>query len=169
MTTNIITIDPVSIICTIFNVLLMYWILRKFLIKPVNRILEQRAKMIQDEKDNADQLNKEAEAFKKEYDEKLAGIEAQRDFTIKDATRKASVEYDRIVAEAHTQAEEIISDAQHKAILEQKHRRAESQRELADLVTAATAKIAAGQSGSELDSELYDNFLSKAGGDEDEQ
>lgn len=169
MSSNIITIDLVSIVCTIVNVLIMYWILRKFLIKPVNNILNKRAQLIQDEKNTADQLNKEAEASKKEYEEKLAGIEAQRDFTIKDATRKASIEYDRIVAEAHTQAEEILSDAQHKAVLEQKHRRAEAQRELAELVTAATAKIAAGQGGAELDSDLYDHFLSKAGGDEDEQ
>ena len=160
---EIISIHLVSILATILNVLLLYFILRRFLVKPVNQIMEQRQKELDEERAQAARTEEEAQALKKEYTDKMNEIERLSRQTLSDAELRGSKEYERIVAEAAAKADEIISDANAKVKMREKALNEQTATMLADLVAAATAKVAVSEENADLDSSLYDKFLEKAG------
>lgn len=167
MSSGIISIQPLSILETVINVVFLFLILRHFLFKPVNRVLKEREDKIQSDKDAAEKAKAEAAAAQKDYEDKLGGIEAMKSEAVRESTQKANAEYDRIIADANKKASDILSQAQKKAENDEKSRKEQQDKKLADLVSAAAAKVA-GAKGSELDSALYDEFISKAGEDSHE-
>ena len=163
---DIISIQPVSILITIANIIILYLILRHFLRKPVNAVLEKRKALLEEEKNRAEQINEEANEYKKQYEAKVAELKANEKETMAESARKAAKEYDRILLDATTRADEIIADANKKAEMDAKNRQAEKDRELADIVAEAAKKIAAASSNAQVDRSLYDEFLNKAGEDD---
>ncbi len=165
---GIVSIHPVSIAITIANVLILFFILKKFLFAPVDKILEERAKKIVENKEKAEKSAAEADELKRKYDEKVAEIEQAEKTRLSDANRKAAEEYDRIISDANKRADQIIEEANKKADRDWAARDAEQERKIADIVAAATRKIAADKNSVEADNSLIEEFLSKAGEDNGE-
>ncbi len=163
---GIVSIHPVSIIITIANVLILFLILKRFLLKPVDRILNERAQKIIDDRERAEKSAAEADQLKKTYEEKVQEMERTEKEKIEEAAHKASEEYDRIIDDARKNADRIIEEAGRKADMVAAARDAEQERKIADIVSAAMRKISADKAGAEIDSSLYEEFLSKAGGDD---
>ncbi|MCR4591003.1 MAG: ATP synthase F0 subunit B [Lachnospiraceae bacterium] len=160
---GIVSIHPVSIAITIANVLILFLILKKFLFAPVDKILEERAKKIVQNKENAEKSAAEADELKRKYDEKLSELEQTEKTRLSEANRKAAEEYDRIISDANKRADQIIEDAGRKADMAAAVRDAEQERKIADIVAAAAKKIAAANNSAETDKSLIEEFLSKAG------
>ena len=59
--------DVWSIIWSIANILILYILLRIFLFKPVNKIMDERTKTIQNDLDTAKKSREEAEALRQQY------------------------------------------------------------------------------------------------------
>lgn len=152
-----------NLVWTILNLLILYFIVAKFLLKPVRRILDARQAEIDKQYADAQSAQDEAEALKTQYQNSVDGIETERAEVINTARDKASVEYERIVAEAEARAQAIVSDARKTADAEQQKRMRQAQEQIADLVVAATAKIVTAKQDAETDRELYNQFLAKTG------
>lgn len=165
---GIVSIHPVSIIITIANVLILFFILKHFLVKPVDKILNERAQKIIDDREKAEKSAAEADALKKSYDDKLKELEQAEKDRIAEASKKASEEYDRIIGDANKRADKIIEEAGRRADMVEAVRDAEQERKIADIVSAATKKITAGKASADIDSSLYEEFLSRAGEDDGE-
>ncbi|MCR5526318.1 MAG: ATP synthase F0 subunit B [Lachnospiraceae bacterium] len=163
MSGNIIAIDPVSIVLTVVNLLVLFLIMKFFLFKPVNAVLEKRQEEISKDKKAAEEAVKNAEEKVKSFESQLKDIDKLKSDAITESTKKADAEYDRIVGDANKRAAEIISEAEAKADLDVKRKQADAEKRIADIVASATKKIAASQNSAELDSGLYDEFISKAG------
>ena len=54
------------------NILIMFLILRKFLFKPVKKMIDERQKEVDDMYANAEQAEKAADEMKADYEQKLA-------------------------------------------------------------------------------------------------
>lgn len=160
MSGNIISVNPVSILITAGNVLILYLILRHFLFKPVHRILDARAKELSDIDAKAKAEEAAAEQKKQQYEEKLSKAESECKELLLSSSEKAGKEADRILSDARKQAANIISDARQKAEIDEKRREDESNRRIAEIVAEAVQKIAASENTDELNMDLYDNFLS---------
>ncbi len=165
---GIVSIHPVSIIITIANVLILFFILKHFLVKPVDKILNERAQKIIDDREKAEKAAADADALKKSYDEKLKELEQAEKDRIAEASKKASEEYDRIVGDANKRADKIIEEAGRRADMVGAVRDAEQERKIADIVSAAMKKITADKASADIDSGLYEEFLSRAGEDNGE-
>ena len=133
MSGNIISIDPVSIVITVVNVLILFLILRFLLFKPVNEVLEKRRKSILDEKEKAEEAVKNAEDKVKKYESDMQDIEKVKAEAVAESKKKANQEYERIVGDAEKRASEIISEAEAKATAEQKRKRLEAEKEIAEI------------------------------------
>ncbi len=162
---GIVSIHPVSIVITIANVLILFFILKRFLFAPVDKILEERAHRIVENKERAEKAAEEADELKRKYDEKVAEIEQAEKTRLSEANKKAAEEYDRIINDANKRADQIIEDAGRKAEMEAAVRDAEQERKIAEIVSVAARKLAANSNGAETDSSLIEEFLSKAGED----
>lgn len=149
----------INILFTVINLLFLYFLMKKFLFKPVRVILEAREQEIQSSYKNAENANEAAQELKNQYEASMANIETERQQRL-DATRlAASKEYDEIIANAREKAGKIISDAKIEAQKEAEAKQHEMQEQMAILVAQAAYKIAATKDSSENDSKLYDAFL----------
>ena len=87
---DLISIDPFSIIVTICNLLILFLIIKKFLFKPVQKVLSQRQQEVDKIYDDAEKAQSAAQKDKKEYSEKLSGVNLEAEKIIKQATDKAN-------------------------------------------------------------------------------
>jgi len=67
-----------TFVLEIINFLVLVWILKRFLYKPVLGVIERRRRGIQETLDRAESLRGEADALKTQYEHRLADWEAER-------------------------------------------------------------------------------------------
>lgn len=153
----------INILWTIINLLIIYWIVRRFLFKPVKKILAARQAEIDKQYTQAQETQDAADAMKRQYEESLKGLSDEKTEILSEVRGKAGDEYERILADAREQADKIKSDAKRDADLEQEKYMQQAREQIADLVVSATAKIVAVKQNEETDRELYNEFLAKTG------
>ena len=153
-----------NLLWTIINVLIILGIVKKFLLKPVNKILAARQEEIDKQYAEAKAAEENARQLEEQKKAAMNSIEEQRYEMLKEARGKAEEEYQRRVAEAKTEADKIVADAKILAEREQERHMEQAQNQIADLVVAAAAKLVASKAGVEEDKALYNQFLAKTGG-----
>ncbi len=155
----------INLVFTIINLLLLAVAMRIFLYKPVQKIIAQRKEEADSEYAKAEEKQKEADALKDQYNKSLKELEEEKKETLRTARKNADEEYRRIVNRAENKAIAIKSDAQIQAESTRQQVLKRAEREIADMVLEATTKMTGSAvEGKEINSSLYDEFLSKAGG-----
>ena len=155
--------DWFNFICMIINLLILYFLMRKFLFGRVNRILDERKKEIEKGFLEVEEKKKEAEKIGEEYRNHLAEITYEGEKKKKEEDLRAAVEYNRTINEANEKAAEIIKKARDTARYEARRAAVEQEKEMRSIILSAASKIA-GSKGTANDNELYDRFLENAGG-----
>ena len=149
-----------GIVYTIINLLVLYFLLRHFLIGPVTQIMEKRKQMIEDGFKNAQKAQDDALKMKQEYEEALSGAKQESVQIVENARLSAKAEYDRIVNEAGDKAGSMIESAKETVRIEREKTMKELQSEIAGLAMASAEKIVSG--GAQNGQEPYDRFLRAA-------
>ena len=62
-----------NLVYTIINLVVLYLLLRHFLIRPVTQIMEKRKQMVEEGFKNAQDMQDQAARMKQEYEEAFAG------------------------------------------------------------------------------------------------
>lgn len=153
----------INLVFTIINLLILYVIVRKFLLKPVKKVIAARQEEIDKQYTDAQKAQDDAEAMKKQYEETLSSVDGEKESILNEARSKADEEYKQIIADAEAEAEQIKADAKKNAKIEQDKYMQQAKEQVADLVVAATAKIVASKQNEEADRELYNQFIAKTG------
>ena len=96
-----------TVLAQIVNFLILVWLLRRFLYKPVLDAIEKREKRIADELKEADSKKTEAEKEQKEYQQKNREIDVQRNSLLQKASQDAEKEQQRLLEEARIKYEEL--------------------------------------------------------------
>lgn len=156
----------INLLWTVINILVLCWLVKKFLIKPVHKILDERQQLIDKNLKDAEDARTEAANLVTEHQEQLKGIEQERNQTMMETTQKATETYDQIVASANEKADAIIENAQKEGERQRQAILRQTERDVQNIVMDATAKVAGKQSSD--DSKLYDEFLEKVGNADDE-
>lgn len=150
-----------NLVWTVINILILYFLIRKFLFKPVHNILEARQAEIDKQFANAQSAGEKANELKAQYESSMSGIAQEKVEVINEARSRAGEEYERIVADARHQADKLLADARLRMEQEKEKQMQQAQTQIADLVVAATAKIAASRNSAEEDRELYNQFIAR--------
>jgi F-type H+-transporting ATPase subunit b len=108
------------------NFLVLVWILKHFLYKPVLDVIARRRAGIEDQLADARQLHEEAEALKAEYDSRLAERDRERQQAREALARELAGERARQLAQL--QAE--LAQEREKAEVADSRRRADAAREI---------------------------------------
>lgn len=154
-----------NLVYTIINLVVLYLLLRHFLIRPVTQVMEKRKQMVEEGFKNAQDMQNDALKMKQEYEEALSGAKQESVRIVDNARRSAKAEYDRIVSEAGEKAGSIIESAKETVQMEREKTVKELQSEIAGLAAASAAKIVGGQTGEQADRELYEQFLKETAGE----
>ncbi|MBE6956529.1 MAG: F0F1 ATP synthase subunit B [Ruminococcaceae bacterium] len=162
-TLDIISVNLWLILISLLNLVILFLIVKKFLFKPVKRVLEQRQKEIDDRYDAADAANAEAQQNRKEWEEKLAGADARADGILQDATDNARRRSDTLVAEAQERADSIIRAAQNEAELERQKAAAGIKQEIVEVSGALAEKLLEREINQQDHRALIDSFIEEIG------
>ncbi|MBP3196583.1 MAG: ATP synthase F0 subunit B, partial [Butyrivibrio sp.] len=155
--------SPINILCTIANLLILYVIFKIFLFKRVDNILMQRKEEVDEATKAADIATKKALDTKKEYEDKIALADEEKEQMLADIKKQGYDEYERIVSDAKKKGEQILVEARHNAEVENERAKEVYAAQLTDMVIDAASKIAATKHSTQDDMELYEKFISEAG------
>jgi F-type H+-transporting ATPase subunit b len=151
-----------NVIYNIINLLILVVAFRILLFNKVDKIFEARKKDVDNQiKDASDDRIKAAD-LKREYEDKLAKQEAEKDKVMSEAREKGYAQYNEIITNAQKEADTIVEEARIRAKADAERERAKYLAELSDVVIDAAAKIAANSHTAESDSNLYDAFIDNA-------
>jgi F-type H+-transporting ATPase subunit b len=101
-----------TIFFTLFNAMVLYLILRRFLFVPVMNFIEQRKSAIQNEITITDNLKSEAYALKDEYANRLSNIDSEKKEIIDEARKMGGFIYEKSKKEAEKEKERILKSAE---------------------------------------------------------
>ncbi|MBQ1679340.1 MAG: F0F1 ATP synthase subunit B [Oscillospiraceae bacterium] len=117
---NFIGFNPWTALFTLLNLVLTFLILKKFLFKPVNKMIDDRQKEVDDIFAEAEDAKQKAETMRADYDRKLAEAKETSAQIVSDATREANRRSDEIIRQARADADALRDKAGADIALERK-------------------------------------------------
>lgn len=160
---NFVSIGGWNIVVTICNTLITFLIVKKFLFKPVRKMLATRAEEVQAMYDQAESDRAEAAAMKKDYTESIANAKAEATQITQTATRRATVRSEEILAEASRQATDMKRKAEQSIEQERKKAMNEIKDEIAGLSVMIASKIVEKDISEEDHKRMIEDFIDKVG------
>ena len=149
-----------NLIWIIVNLLIFYFLIRKFLFKPVLNIIEKRKQMVAEQFEKADTVNAEALELKTQYEASLQGAKEEAVQIVADARERADVQF---VSDAEKRSEALLEKTNQDMEKERDRALQSVQKEISTLAMAAAIKIIGENSSKVTDEQLYNEFLSKTG------
>ncbi len=138
---DIISVNVWQILISLCNLLIMFLLLKRFLFKPVKKMLAERQAAI-DEQYDAAALDKErAAADRAEWEQKMTDARQQADDMVKTATAAAERRGDQIVAAAEEKAQRIVRQAEAQAQLERQKAQDAVKQEIVDVSALLAEKM----------------------------
>ncbi len=164
---GIISVNLWQILISLANLTILFLLLKKFLYKPVTKMLEERRAQIDKEYSDAANAKQSAEAKDVELTARLSNAKAEAEGIVKEAADMAKIRSDKIVEEAKAQADGIIRQAETEAELEKKRAEAAIKTQIIDVSTALTEKMLEREINADDHKALIDDFIDKIGENDD--
>ena len=151
----------ISLVWVIINLLVLYLLLKKFLFKPVCKMMDERSAKIQSDLDGAAQAKADAEKIKADYEAEIADAHSQA----VEITNKAQAgrECDLMLENARAESAKIMKEAEKSIANEKEKAMDDAKYQIADLAILAAAKVIKKNVGGDSDRETVDEFLSEVG------
>ncbi len=149
----------VTLVITIINILVLYFILKKLLFKPVTKHMNERSQKIQDALDMAEDAKKQVEEMKSEYDAKLKQAKDEGQKIIDDYQKMAEKGYNAIMTSAREEANHIIENAKSELAVEKEQLITSMKKEMSDLVLSASEKVLKENLDTETNRKLISDFI----------
>ncbi|MBQ8684122.1 MAG: F0F1 ATP synthase subunit B [Clostridia bacterium] len=162
-TLEIISVNLWQILISLANLLLIFLILKKFLFKPVQKVMNQRQAEVDKQYADAEQAAADARQDKAAWAEKLAGADDEAAARLKAADATAREHGDRLVADARGRADDIIRQAKNEAALEKAKAEAAMKEEIVQVSTALAEKMLEREIAAADHQQLIDSFLDEIG------
>lgn len=140
------------------NLLILFLIVKKFLFKPVNDILNKRAEEVDKIYTEAEDTRTKAKVNKDIYDEKLKNAKAETDSMIKNATERAKHQGDEIISEAAIEAENRKRKAEADILLSKKKAVDEMKDNITDMVIDLAQQVVV----KEINADVHETLINTA-------
>lgn len=134
-------IHPLDIVLIIVHIVILFFLLRLLIWKPLYRFMQQRAASVQETLDSAKQTKEDAEQLKENYLQKLDGLEAEGRKILRDSHVRAEEEAGEVLSDARRQAQSVLDEARIKIESEKSIAVARARDEVAQLATDMAARI----------------------------
>jgi F-type H+-transporting ATPase subunit b len=141
MESGLISPNLVTFSITIANIVILYFVLRAILFKPLTKFMAERTKKIRDNIDQVEKDKNQAKRLLEQYEGQLKNAEAEADKIIKAARDTVAFEAEKIIAEGKNASEIMLANARRQMEAEQKAAMAKFRAEAAMLVMAASSQL----------------------------
>jgi len=164
---DIISVNLWQIIISLANLTILFLLLKKFLYKPITKMLEAREAEINSQYSDAESAKQSAQAKESELNERLDGAKEEAEAIVKEAADAAKIRGDKIVEDARIQANAIVHQAEVDAQLEKKRAEETIKAQIIDVSTALTEKMLEREINADDHKALIDDFIEKIGENND--
>ena len=152
-----------GIVWTVINLIILVILMRIFLFKPVQKIIDERKRLISEQIDSA--KDREENAARK-LEEAEAYLKASGDTARKQADailKEAEMKNEKLIAQAKAEADGILVSSRKQAQKVRDQLLEESKKEITGLTLSAAKKLAGIYVNPEEEEHLFDQLLNKAG------
>ncbi len=154
-------------IFTLCNLLIVFFVMKKFLFKPVKKMIDDRQKEIDDQYADAEKSKTDAAELKSQYEARLAEANAEKEAILKEAYRKAQLRDEEMLRQAQDKAAATLRRADEQIALEKKR----AMNDIKDEVTVMAVDIASAVLARDIKaaehSDLIDSFIDNLGDSHD--
>ncbi len=166
-TLDIISVNLWQILISLLNLLLLFLILKRFLYKPVKRLLAERQAQIDADYAAAERDKIEAAADRAHWERQLSDARERADAIISEATVSANNRGEKIIGEARERADGIVRRAEAEAAQEMKKAEETIKQEIVGVSTALTEKMLEREINEKDHRTLINDFISQLGNQDD--
>ncbi|MBR4194339.1 MAG: F0F1 ATP synthase subunit B [Oscillospiraceae bacterium] len=160
---NFIGFNPWTALFTLLNLVLTFLILKKFLFKPVNKMIDDRQKEIDELFAEAEDAKKMAENMRADYDRKLAEAKESSAKIISEASQEANRRSDEIIRQARLDADALRQKADADIALERKKALNDVKGDISRIAMDIAEKVVERELNADDQERLIDGFLRDLG------
>ena len=147
----------------LLNTLIIFFVAKKLLFKPVMKIIRERQQEIDDMYTKAGEAREQASALRQEYESKLEAAQTEAERTVKEATVRGQNRQEEIIRQANEQAAAIREKAAADVALEKKKAINEAKDEISVIALAIAGKVVGRELSQADQSDLVDSFIEELG------
>ena len=160
---DVISVNVWQIIISLCNLLILTFIVKKFLFKRIKKMLQQRRDAIEQDYSDAKEAMAQAEEARLNYEATLSGAQQEGEQIISEASRNAERRGNEIINQAREKADQICRRAEDEARLEKQKAEAEIRKEITDVSAQLTGKLLEREINADDHKNLIDSFLQDIG------
>lgn len=157
------SIDLFTALFTLINTVALFFVLKKFLFKPVMKMITDRQKEIDDLYDDAGKAKAEAQKMEQEYRQKLSDAASTGERLVKEAVARGQSREEEIISQANAQADAIRAKAEADIAQEKKKAINDAKNEISDLALTIAGKVVGRELNGEDQAKLVDRFIEELG------
>ena len=162
-TQQLVTLIPWTFIAQIANLFIQVYLIKRFLFKPINEVLEKRRQLADKELTDARTAKTEAEGLKAAYEANMADARAEAAAIVQNAQKEAESRADELVRAAQSQAAGIKAKAEADIAQERKKAINEVKNEIGGIAMEIAGKVVEKEIQEEDHRKLIDQFIEKVG------
>ena len=160
---SFIGINPWTALFVLLNFLLLFFVAKKFLFKPVKDMIDSRQKEIDAMYADAEMAKANADAAEMEYKNRLATAQETGDTLVKEAMARGKNREEEILRQANREADAIREKAVQDAQREKKKALNDAKDEISSIALEIAGKVIGESMDGEKQQKLVDNFLAELG------
>ncbi len=160
---DIISVNLWNILISLVNLYILYRIIRRFLFKPVQKVLDQRQQAVDDQYTRAEKAEAEAEESKRAWQARMDSAGEEADRLIHAASENAKSAGDALMKDARSKADAIVRQAEDAARLERRKAEEGIRTELAGLSTELASKLIGREVRESDHRAMIDEFIEELG------
>ena len=160
---NLVGLVPWTFIAQIANLFIQVYLIKRFLFKPINAMLEKRKAMADAQIQDAVKAKEEAEAMKAEYEQNMLEAKNKASEILTNAQRTAAIQSEEMLKEASAQAAAMKSKAESDIAQEKRKAVNEVKDEIGGLAMEIAGKVIEREISEKDHTKLIDEFIANAG------
>ena len=138
---DVISVNLWQILISLANLLIIFWVFKRFLFKPVQKVMNARQEQVDKIYTDAEQDRSAAVSMKQEYEARLATAREEADGLVRNAVQTAQRRSDAIVAEATSQASHLKQKAEEEIARDKKQMLLDVKSEISDIAVSIASKV----------------------------
>ena len=148
---------------TLANTLAIFFVAKKFLYKPVMKMIGDRQEEIDGMYASADKTCSDAEAMADEYRQKLSAATETSERMVKEAVERGQNREEEIIRQANAEADAIRAKANADIAQEKKKAINDAKNEISGLAMAIAGKVVGRELNAADQEQLIDRFIDELG------
>ena len=162
---SLVTVNPVTLIAQICNLLLQMFLVKVFFLDKIKAIIDARREAADKEITDAKAAKDEAMAIKATYEQNMVESKAKAEKIMQSAQLTAAQRSEQIINDAQKTAVAMKQKAEAEIALEKKRAINDAKNEISEIAMAIAGKVVSRELNAADHAKMVDSFIDELGGE----